>query len=187
MVFYNMTDEPVQIQQTKQWVKDIIIDLNFCPFAKKEWVNNAIHYHVSSHKKIKLALIELIQQFDFLEQTPSIETSLLIFDGGFSSFQQYLTLVDYANDALIDAGLEGVFQLATFHPDYCFEGADYDDAENYTNRSPYPIVHILREASLTRSLSHYKNPEEIPENNILLANKKGKLFFETVLKTIKQS
>lgn len=182
-----MNTEKIEITQTKQWIKDIIIGLNFCPFAKKELVNDTIHYYVSQQKKLKQALIEVIEQCVYLKNEPTLETSLVIFDEGFKSFEQYLELVDYANNLVIDSGFEGVFQLATFHPDYYFDGANFDDAENYTNRAPYPTIHILREESLTRVLSTYKNPESIPENNINLAKAKGSTYFEQMLKHIKFS
>lgn len=180
-----MITEPSEISQTRQWIEDVIVGLNFCPFAKKELINNSIHYYLSENKKIKATLEELFEQCIYLQNNPSIETSLIIFDQGFKSFEQYLELIDYANELLSDSTYEGVFQLATFHPDYYFEGAGIDDAENYTNRSPYPVIHILREESLTRVLSTYKNPENIPDNNIALAQEKGSQYFEEILKKIK--
>ena len=175
------------INQTKQWLEEIIVGLNFCPFAKKELVSNSIHYHVSSLKQTKLALVEVIEQCRFLDEHDEFETSLVIFEPGYKSFDKYLELIDYGNDLLISSGFEGIFQLASFHPDYCFEGEAYDDAANYTNRSPYPMVHILREESLERVLKVYKNPEEIPDNNIELAREKGSDFFKQVLEKIKQA
>lgn len=180
-----MNLEKIEITHTREWIKEIIIGLNFCPFAKKELVNDTIHYYVSPQKKLKPALTEIIEQCDYLQKNSTIETSLVIFDEGFKSFEQYLELVDYANDLMIDLELDGIFQLATFHPEYYFDGADFDDAENYTNRAPYPTIHILREESLTRVLSTYKNPENIPENNIQLAKAKGSAYFEQILKRIK--
>ena len=180
-----MNLEKIEITHTREWIKAIIIGLNFCPFAKKELVNDTIHYYVSQQKKLKSALTEVIEQCDYLQKNATIETSLVIFDEGFKSFEQYLGLVDYANDLMVNLGLDDTFQLATFHPDYYFDGANFDDAENYTNRAPYPTIHILREESLTRVLSTYKNPENIPKNNIKLAKAKGSTYFEQILKRIK--
>lgn len=179
-------NENKTITATKAWIKEIIIDLNFCPFAKKEYVNNTIHYQVSNQSKVKTALIEFIEQCQYLQQHDHIETSLIIYEQGFKSFERYLDLVDLANDLLEEYDFEGVFQLATMHPEYCFEGQSYDDACNFTNRSPYPMIHIIREASMAKVLSVYKNPEQIPEDNIELANKKGANFFKTVLERIHQ-
>lgn len=178
-------DKIVEIAQTKQWLQQVIIDLNFCPFAKKEFVNQTIYYHVSDKEQLKSALIELLKQCNYLAENPEIETSLLIYRQGFRDFNRFLDLVDYANELLVEHKFVGTFQIATFHPEYCFADADYDEASNYTNRSPYPTLHLIREQSMERVLSVYKNPEDIPEHNIALANKKGASYFKHLLQQIK--
>jgi len=180
-----MNKQSLEIIQTKKWIEDIIVGLNFCPFAKKELINNTIYYYLSHQKKIKPTLSEIFEQCAHLLSTATIETSLLIFNEGFKSFEQYLHLVDEANEYLEHSEYYGEIQIASFHPDYYFDGADYDDAENYTNRSPYPVIHLLKEKSLTRVLTTYKNPEQIPEKNMVLAKQKGRQYFEQVLKNIK--
>jgi len=175
-----------EIQHTKDWLEQVIVGLNFCPFAKKELVNDSIHYHVSQQKQHKLALSEFAQQCEYLSDNKNIETSLLIYSKGFRQFDKYLSLVDYANELLEQLGYEGIFQLASFHPQYCFEGEYFNDAANFTNRSPYPTIHIIREESMARVLSVYKNPEEIPDNNIDLARHKGNQYFENILNSIVQ-
>ncbi|GAW97750.1 MULTISPECIES: DUF1415 domain-containing protein [Colwellia] len=175
------------VSATKQWLDEIIIGLNFCPFAKKEFVNNTIRYHQSTLEQVKPALAEFIEQCHYLQQHDDIETTLIIYSDGFRGFERYLDLVDYANDLLIDSGFEGIFQLATMHPEYCFADDDFDAASNFTNRSPYPMLHIIREASMARVLAVYKEPEKIPENNIALAEQKGSHFFQDVLKRIHQT
>ena len=177
----------IEIAQTKQWLEQIIVGLNFCPFAKKELVNETIHYHLSAKTKLDHALEELIEQCHYLQQHDDIETTLVIYSDGFKSFEKYLDLVSFAEELLIDSGFEGIFQLASFHPDYYFDGEDFDDAANFTNRSPYPTLHLIREQSMARVLSVYKNPEEIPDNNIALAREKGEHFFSQVLKNIKNN
>lgn len=174
-----------EIEQTKQWLSQVIIGLNFCPFAKKEFVNQTIHYHLSEKAQLKQALVEFLTQCHYLHDNPDIETSLLIYSDGFRDFNRFLDLVDDSNDLIVEHGFEGVFQIATFHPEYCFADADYDDASNYTNRSPYPTLHLIREQSMERVLSVYKNPEAIPDNNIALAEKMGADYFQTLLKKIK--
>tara|TARA_B110000014_G_C20098212_1_gene575987 strand:+ start:1018 stop:1569 length:552 start_codon:yes stop_codon:yes gene_type:complete len=169
---------------TKAWIEEIIIGLNFCPFAKKEFVNNTIRYHVSEQVKVKNALVELDAQCQLLQNDSSIETSLIIYEQGFKSFERYLDLVDLAQDLIETSGFEGQFQLATMHPDYCFEGEAYDDPANFTNRSPYPMLHLIREESMAKVLSVFKNPEQIPEDNIELAHEKGANFFRSVLERI---
>ncbi|GHF01161.1 DUF1415 domain-containing protein [Thalassotalea profundi] len=172
------------VKKTREWISQVIVGLNFCPFAKKELVNNSIYYYVTSQQKIKKALIEFKQQCQYLHAHPEIETSLLIFEQGFDDFQRYLDLVDYCNDIVIDEGFEGIFQIASFHPLYCFEGESFDDAANYTNRSPYPTLHLIREKSMEKVLTVYKNPEQIPEDNIKISREKGLLFFENILKRL---
>jgi len=182
-----MNKSPAAVQ-TKYWLEQIIVGLNFCPFAKKELVNDTIHYYVSQQTKMKDALHELIEQCLYLQQHKEIETSLLIYEKGFKNFDNglnnYLDLVDYGNDLLAEQGFEGVFQLASFHPQYCFAETNYDDAANYTNRSPYPTLHLIREASMEKVLALYNNPEQIPDDNIALAQSKGGKFFEEMLKRI---
>lgn len=177
----------LEVEHTKQWLAQVIIELNFCPFAKKEFVNQTIHYHLSAEKQLKSALVELLAQCHYLQDNAAIETSLLIYQDGFRDFNRFLDLVDYANDVVVENGFEGIFQIATFHPEYCFADANYDDASNFTNRSPYPTLHLIREQSMERVLSVYKNPEAIPDNNIALAEKKGADFFKHLLMNIKNS
>ncbi|WP_211355836.1 DUF1415 domain-containing protein [Colwellia echini] len=175
-----------EINATKAWINDIIIGLNFCPFAKKEFVNNTIYYHQSSLEQVKPALQELVEQCHYLQNNADIETTLIIYADGFRGFDRYLDLVDYANDLLIESGFEGIFQLATMHPEYCFADDDFDAPSNFTNRSPYPMLHIIREESMAKVLSIYKEPEKIPENNIILAEQKGSGYFQTILTKIHQ-
>ena len=182
----NLLKPSAMVNATKQWLDEIIIGLNFCPFAKKEFVNNTIHYVDSAQSQIKPALHEFIEQCHYLQKHSELETTLIIYADGFRHFERYLDLVDYANDLLVESGFEGVFQLASMHPEYCFSDADFDDASNFTNRSPYPMIHIIREASMARVLSVYNEPEKIPENNIILANDKGSDFFSAVLTRIHQ-
>jgi len=176
--------KPVEVLHTQQWLEEIIVGLNFCPFAKKELLNNSIYYHLSELNKVKKALLELMEQCQYLDNHPELETSLIVYQSGFRHFERYLELVDAANELLVLSGFEGVFQLASFHPEYVFAGDDFDDAANFTNRSPYPTIHIIREESLARVLSVYKSPEQIPINNVELARKKGADFFEQVLRRI---
>jgi len=182
-----INEDSAEVDATKQWIKDIIIGLNFCPFAKKEFVNNTICYHKSIAEQVKPALKELLEQCHYLQKNDDVETSLIIYAEGFRRFDRYLDLVDYANDLLIDSGFEGIFQLATMHPEYCFADDDFDDAGNFTNRSPYPMLHIIREASMAKVLAVYKEPEKIPEQNVALAQQKGSHYFQDALTRIHQA
>lgn len=169
------------IKATQYWLLETVIGFNFCPFAKKEFVKETIEYQVSSAQSLEPALYDLLEAFKKLDEDKSIETSLLIFDQGFTKFDDYLELLDLANQLLAKESYEGIYQIASFHPNYIFEGSDEDDASNYTNRSPYPVLHLLREESLERTLSNIEDPEAIPERNIRVAEEQGRVVFERIL------
>lgn len=174
------------IKGTQQWLADIVIGLNFCPFAKKEFVNNTIDYVVVDNVSLEEARHVVFSVCKQLELNSSIETSLIVFLTSFDDFNDYLSLLDEGNEVIDIMGYSGVFQLASFHPDYCFEGVLPNDPENYTNRSPWPMLHVIREASMTRVLEQYPNPELIPENNIRCAINKGAHYFQQTLMSIWQ-
>lgn len=176
----NVSEHPA-VLKTKQWLEEIVIGLNFCPFAKKEFVNNTIRYQTSRSGMLAPALQEVADELTYLADHAETETTLLIFATGFRQFEKYLDLVDYANELLIDLGYEGEFQIASFHPEYLFDGEDEHSPANYTNRSPYPTLHLIREQSMEKVLSVYPEPESIPDNNITLANEKGVKFFKQFL------
>lgn len=182
----NAVADTTAILQTKAWLEQIVIGLNFCPFAKKEFVNNTIHYVDSQQTKIASAIDELASQFEHLANNPQLETSLVIYSQGFTDFEHYLELLDYSQDLLEDMDFEGEFQLASFHPDYCFADQSVDDVTNFTNKSPWPTLHIIREQSMSKVLATYKQPEQIPLNNMALARDKGYQFFAHCLASIKQ-
>jgi hypothetical protein len=161
------------IQQTRAWVRDFIVAHNICPFARKELERGGIHYEIFQENRVEVALTGLIELCQRLDKNGNIGTVLYIFPTSFISFNDYLNLLDMANALLIKQGYEGVYQLASFHPDYCFEGVDCDDASHYTNRSPYPMLHIIREDALEKALEKHPNPETIPERNIAYCRKLG--------------
>lgn len=174
------------IEQTQKWLEKVVIGLNFCPFAKKEFVNDTINYHVSTAGQIEPALHIVLEQCQRLKDDDSIETSLIVFNLGFRQFEKYLDLVDYANELIEQQGFAGFVQIASFHPEYLFDGDAPDAASNYTNRSPYPMIHLIREASMERVLAVYPEPELIPDNNIALAEQKGAKYFQGILKSIRK-
>ncbi|TVP16056.1 DUF1415 domain-containing protein [Shewanella sp. KCT] len=171
---------------TQNWVEKVIMKYNICPFARREVERNSIRYKVVEQHQLEAVLNALIDECHYLEEHPQTETTLFILPRGFEGFYHYLDLVDIANALLIDQGFEGVFQLASFHPDYCFDGEPQDSAANYTNRAPYPTLHIIREASMERALADYEDPESIPERNIAFAERKGEAFFVKLLQSCKQ-
>jgi len=174
-------------QQTRNWLKDIIIKLNFCPFANREFLNNSIRYSASEAADLESGLHALAEEFNHLDNHPETETTLLIFPGCFSEFEDFLELIDFANQLLVELGYESVYQLAHFHPDYCFDGVQADDASNYTNRSPYPMLHLIREASLQKAIENHPDPEGIPDTNITLARKLGSDKMQSLLEQCKNT
>ena len=119
-----------------------------------------------------------MQRLDFAKE---IETTLLILPNGHQDFDDYLELVDYAERLLEQQGYEGIYQIATFHPFYCFHGSEKNDPANFTNRSPYPILQLLREESIEKALEKYPHPEKIPERNIQFAREKGITYMQALL------
>jgi len=181
-----MSDLHPCIAESENWVKRVIMKYNICPFARREVERGSIRYHACEETKVKAVLQAFIGECRYLETTPDIETTLFILPRGFEGFYPYLDLVDAANDILVEQGFEGVFQIASFHPDYCFEDESQDSPANYTNRSPYPTLHIIREASMEKALANFSDPESIPERNIEFAERKGSEFFIKLLKECQQ-
>ncbi|WOH38491.1 DUF1415 domain-containing protein [Thalassotalea fonticola] len=174
------------INQCKQWVDEIIIGLNFCPFAKKEFVQNTIAYPVVRNVDLASALQSLLEECKHLDEHPELETTLVIYPENFQYFYDYLELVNMAENLMVAEGYEGVYQIASFHPDYVFNGVAEDDESNFTNRSPFPILHIIREASMDRAVNAHPDPEGIPDRNIELCYKKGSEFFTQFLLNLKK-
>lgn len=165
--------EQLVISHTKTWLETVIVEYNFCPFARRELERGSIHYRVVPDIDMAKCLEALIIECERLDKDRTIETTLVIYPYGLESFDDYLGLLEIAERLLIEQGYEGIYQLASFHPNYCFADAGSDDPANYTNRSPYPMMHLIREDSIERALKSYAQPEEIPGINIELARKLG--------------
>lgn len=180
-------DKETIIRQTRAWLQSVVIGMNFCPFARKVFDQDAIHYNVQLKTQFGDAVEELYQECVYLDDHPEIETSLIIFAEDFTDFDDYLDLLVFANHMLERYGYEGIYQLASFHPDYEFDSSESDDAANYTNRSPYPMLHLIREASLENALQHYPDPEGIPERNIAEARKQGLEKMQAMLESCKHT
>jgi hypothetical protein len=176
----------IAISQTREWVSSVIVKYNFCPFARKEVENNCIHYIVSNANTIDDAVMDMLEQCIELDRESERETTLIMFDNGFSDFEDFLDLVDLANALLVAQGFEGKYQIANFHPDYVFADSDETDPANYTNRAPFPTLHLIREASMSEALENYDEPESIPEHNINLARRKGIDFWQQLLENCKK-
>lgn len=178
-----MTTDPI-IKQTQAWLRSFIINYNICPFAKREDDRGSIHYCVIKSKNIEQCLEAVFSECQRLDNDEKIETTLLIFADHFSQFDDYLDFLALAESLLIEQQYEGIYQLASFHPFYCFEGEEVSDPANYTNRSPYPMLHLIRESSLERALQSYPNPELIPERNIKLTRELGSKKIQSILNSI---
>ena len=129
------------------------------------------------------SLSALKTELEELENKTDIETSFLIFENDFTDFDDYLYLVKKAERLLTKENYDGKYQLASFHPDYCFADSEIDDPANYTNRSIYPMLHILREDSLSKALRLFPNPEQIPQHNIDFARQKGLQYMQLLRAT----
>jgi hypothetical protein len=161
------------VKLTQQWIEKVIIGLNFCPFAKREFERQSIRYVIHSQSDQQSALTTFLDELQYLDKHPEIETSLLIFVDSLGDFDDYLDTAGAATALLEQSGYSGLYQLATFHPEYCFAGEAPDDPANFTNRAPFPILHVLREASIERVLRSYKSPQDIPNNTIVKAREMG--------------
>ena len=178
----NQPDTETVIAQTKKWITTVVIDCNFCPFAAKEQKRGSIHYQVLTAATRATVLTAMMEVMIQLDTDATIATSLLILPGSFGSFQAYLQLIDIAETLSIKEGYEGIYQIASFHPNYLFAGSTADDAANYTNRSPYPMLHFLREDSVSMAVDSYPGIEKVPERNIAYTRQKGLLYMQELLK-----
>ena len=159
-------DDPVTL--TRRWLERAVIGLNLCPFAKTVVAREQVRFVLSDATTPEALLAELGEELLRLRDTPAeqIDTTLLIHPQVLGDFLDYNDFLDDA-DALVEAlALDGVLQVASFHPDYQFAGSAPDDVENFTNRAPYPILHLLREDSVARAVSAFPDPDAIVERNI---------------------
>lgn len=172
------------IDQTKKWIVDVVIGCNLCPFAANVVKQRAIFYNVETSVDQNKCLDSFVHEMDRLDNDDTIETSFLIFPNTFERFNDYLELLSRAEKLVVEKGNEGIYQVASFHPLYLFAGSDENDAANYTNRSIYPMLHLLREQSIDKALEHYKSPENIPERNIHFTREKGLIYMKMLRDTL---
>jgi len=170
--------DTIVIEQTETWIKEVVVGCNFCPFAAKALLRKTIRYSVLSPASLEDSLDAVLKELQHLDSTEDIETAFIIFPNDFVSFADYLDLVEEAEQVLLKNGYEGIYQLASFHPQYSFKGSANDDAANYTNRSIYPMLHLLREDSITKALENFPDPETIPQRNIEFARQRGLKYMQ---------
>jgi hypothetical protein len=153
---------------TRRWLERAVIGLNLCPFAKAVHVKQQIRYVVSTATTTDALLDELEHELNFLRDAAPdlVDTTLLILPGVLKQFSDFADFLDLAEVVLRTHRLNGVLQIASFHPDYVFSDTDADDVTNCTNRSPYPMLHLLREASVSRATMAYPDAAQIFERNI---------------------
>jgi len=162
-----MSDEDV-VAAMRQWIEKAVIGLNLCPFAKAVYVKNQVRYVVSHAPHLDGLLEDLDGELDFLAAADpdEVDTTLLIHPTLLPDFLDFNDFMQLAEAAVDEHGLEGVIQIASFHPRFQFEGTEPDDLGNYTNRAPFPTLHLLREASIERAVAAFPEAETIYERNI---------------------
>jgi len=157
-----------EIKDIVHWLDEVVIGLNFCPFAAKPRRNEQVRLVTSNASSDELLLTDLQNELSLLGQTPpsKIETTLLVVPKMLADFYDYNQFLDLVDELLVQFEWEGIFQVASFHPNYCFSDAEPDSIENLTNRSPYPVLHIIREDSIEKALENITDPDEIYKQNI---------------------
>ena len=154
------------IDSTLQWLRSFVVAHNICPFAARPLREDRILIEWEASTQLEQCLERVILECQRLDRQSDMETTLLIYPNTFAAFEDYLDFLYLAEDLLALEGYEGVYQLASFHPDYCFEGNLPDDPANRTNRSPYPMLHFLREESVEKAIQAYGDTSRIPARNI---------------------
>ena len=169
-----MTDEQV-LSRTRHWLEKAVIGLNLCPFAKAVYVKNQVRLVVSQARHADDLLEELDRELELLVATPAeqLDTTLRIHPTLFDDFLDFNDFLEVAEGVLDEHGLEGVIQLASFHPQFQFDGSEPDDIGNYSNRAPFAILHLLREESVERAVAAYPEAEAIFEKNVATLERLG--------------
>jgi hypothetical protein len=169
------SSEDIHVQDTLRWLERAVIGLNLCPFAKAVHVKGRIHCSVSAADDPAGVLDDFAAELDALAaMDPEVrETTLLVVPYALRDFLDFNDFLARAERAVRKRGLESVIQVASFHPHYCFAGTDPRDITNFTNRSPYPTLHLLREDSISRAVDTFPHPEAIYEANMAVLERLG--------------
>jgi hypothetical protein len=163
------------VAATREWLEKAVIGLRLCPFAEAPHRRGQIRYRVSTQESTRGLAQDLAEELRLLREADPIrhETTLLIHPQVLGDFDDYNQFLAEADETVAALGLEGELQVASFHPAYRFAGTGLDDVENYTNRSPYPMLHLLREASVTRATATFRGVHDIGANNVATLNALG--------------
>jgi len=167
-VHATLSEPETAANATVKWLEKAVIGLNLCPFAKAVHVKNLVRYAVSDAHDSESLLNDLIAELNHLQQqeASNCDTTLLIHPYALTDFLDFNDFLFIAEHAIDQLNLTGEIQIASFHPDFQFDGTQADDIENYTNRSPYPTLHLLRESSIERAVAAFPDASEIYEKNI---------------------
>ena len=162
-----MSSHPV-LRATQKWIDEVVVGLGFCPFASASIKAGGLRLELCATTEIEDLCSLLVDELVFLQSQKgeTYDSTLLVHPNLLSDFAVFNEFLGMCEDILAGLSLEGVFQIASFHPRYCFADADENDIGNYTNRSPYPMLHILREASVTEAVADHVDPAGIPQKNI---------------------
>lgn len=154
-------------QQVQTWLERVVIGLNLCPFAGTPYRNGQVRICESEADTSAALLADLRRELQSIDEAPDrIETTLIAVTRMLSNFEDYNQFLDHVDSLLEAEGWEGIYQVASFHPQYRFAGTEPDDRGNLTNRAPWPILHIIREASIDQALVDHPDPEAIPDRNV---------------------
>ncbi len=172
----NQNTQQKFIADTTRWLERAVIGLNLCPFAKAVHVKGQIRYVVSEATTPEALAEELERELEFLAEASaeSVDTTLLIHPQVLTDFLDFNDFLDVADGIVDELQLDGILQVASFHPQFQFEGTEPDDITNYTNRAPYPTLHLLREDSVERAVAAFPDELAIAETNIGTLEKLGR-------------
>ena len=179
---WSMLEAEIQtvIHRTRSWIETVVIGLNLCPFAGKVFRADQIRFVVSAASDPESLLHDLNEEIDRFLATSAeeVDTAILIHPMVLGDFLEYWDFIAIAETLIEEKELDGIIQIASFHPEYRFSGTEPDSPENHSNRSPYPMLHLLREDSVSMAIEHHPDPEGIPDENIRRLSSLGKEYLD---------
>jgi hypothetical protein len=164
------------VENTRRWLEQMVVGLNLCPFSSSVIDQDQVYYAIcdaTADEQLKQFYVNELQRLLGADEN-DVATTLLMFTQGLEEFDDYLALLDWFQQLLEQAELTEHVQLASFHPQYQFEGVAADDLSHFTNRSPYPTIHLLRQGQITKALAHVLDPQKIYLDNIKTLNELGR-------------
>ncbi len=171
-----MQNEQVILSRTQKWIDQFIIGENICPFAK-HIPESKLHLEVDASDTMLGVLENMAAAWESLRSDSGIETSIIIYPNASNDFEEFLDWYYACDQLLEDTNLRNTFQLVAFHPHFVFDNAEMDDSANYSNRSPYPMIHILREASVSKAVDNHPDVDSIPTRNMEHLRKRDSKFW----------